>query len=100
MADGLLVPDRADVIGCFYLDDDRVTLIRNHELLPKHQQISKTNEEINNLAYDSINNTHPLPGSTTSIIYNDKRQQVEHQFMSLIGTIRNCSGVLPHGTLG
>jgi len=92
MTDGLPVPDRADGMGCFYLDEDRVTLIRNHELLPEHQLVSKTNKEIDNLAYDSINNIHPLPGGTSNIIYNHKLQQVEHQFMSLIGTIRNCSG--------
>jgi hypothetical protein len=39
MADGLPVPDRADGMGCFYLDDERVVLIRNHELSPKDKTI-------------------------------------------------------------
>jgi len=99
MTDGLLVPDRADGMGCFYLDDDRVTLIRNHELSPKHQTNTSANEKMLELAYDSFQNSYPLPGGTSNIIYNHKLQQVEHQFMSLIGTIRNCSGgITPWGT--
>ena len=99
MTDGLLVPDRADGMGCFYLDDDRVTLIRNHELSPKHQTNTSANEKMLELAYDSFQNSYPLPGGTSNIIYNHKLQQVEHQFMSLIGTIRNCSGgITPWGS--
>jgi secreted PhoX family phosphatase len=99
MADGLPVPDRADGMGCFYLDDERVALIRNHELSPKHQINKSTNGKILDLAYDSFQYAYPLPGGTSNIIYNHKLQQVEHQFMSLIGTIRNCSGgITPWGT--
>ncbi|MFT6249629.1 MAG: secreted PhoX family phosphatase [Cognaticolwellia sp.] len=99
MTDGLLVPDRADGMACFYLDDDRVTLIRNHELSPKHQTNTSANEKMLDLAYDSFQNAYPLPGGTSNIIYNHKLQQIEHQFMSLIGTIRNCSGgITPWGT--
>ena len=92
MSDGLAVPDRADGMGCFYLDDDRVALIRNHELSPKHKTKNPANKRMLDLAYDSVQKAYPLPGGTSSIIYNHKLQQVEHQFMSLIGTIRNCSG--------
>ena len=99
MADGLPVPDRADGMGCFYLDDERVALIRNHELSPKDKTKKSANKQILELAYDSVQNDYPLPGGTSSIIYNHKLQQVEHQFMSLIGTIRNCSGgITPWGT--
>lgn len=34
MSDGLLVPDRADGMGCFAVDEERVVLVRNHELSP------------------------------------------------------------------
>ena len=48
------------------------------------------------LAYDTFENTYPntypLPGGTSSIVYNLESRRVEQQFMSLIGTIRNCSG--------
>jgi len=99
MADGLPVPDRADGMGCLYLDDDRVALIRNHELSPKQKIAQSVSKQVVDLAYDSVASTQPLPGGTSSIIYNHKLQKVEHQFMSLIGTIRNCSGgVTPWGT--
>ncbi len=99
MTDGLPVPDRADGMGCFYLDDERVTLIRNHELSPQDQINKSVNKKILNLAYDRFQNAYPLPGGTSNIIYNHKLQQTEHQFMSLIGTIRNCSGgITPWGT--
>jgi hypothetical protein len=92
MTDGLPVPDSADGMGCFYLDDERVALIRNHELSPKDKTKTSVNKEMLELAYDSVQNAYPLPGGTSNIIYNHKLQKVEHQFMSLIGTIRNCSG--------
>jgi len=99
MADGLPVPDRADGMGCFYLDDERVVLIRNHELSPRNQKANASNKKMLDLAYDNAQNTQPLPGGTSNIIYNHKSQKVEHQFMSLIGTIRNCSGgITPWGT--
>ncbi|MFM9815863.1 alkaline phosphatase PhoX, partial [Streptomyces scabiei] len=34
MDDGQFVPNNADGMGCFTLDDDRVALVRNHELKP------------------------------------------------------------------
>lgn len=36
MDDGLRVPDRADGMGAFHIDRNRVALVRNHELQPKH----------------------------------------------------------------
>ena len=79
-------------MGCFYLDDERVALFRNHELSPKDKTKTSVNKEMLERAYDSIQNAYPLPGGTSSIIYNHKLQKIEHQFMSLIGTIQNCFG--------
>ena len=94
MTDGLAVADRADGMGCLPLDEDRVVLIRNHELKPSH--IDKQPESIKNFrskhAYDTYANGIALPGGTTNIIYNLKTEQVEQEFVSLVGTIRNCSG--------
>lgn len=101
MTDGLPVPDRADGMGCFKLDDERVVLIRNHELHPTHLEHSA--EPLKTLvtekAYDSFTSGVALPGGTSNLIYNLKTQKVEKQFLSLIGTIRNCSGgITPWGS--
>lgn len=94
MTDGFHVPDRADGMGCLPLSDERVVLVRNHELHPK--SLDKQPTSIQNhrtpLAYDSYNNGVALPGGTTSLIYNLKTKIVEKEFISLVGTIRNCSG--------
>lgn len=101
MDDGLDVPDRADGMGCIALDNERVALIRNHELQPKH--IDTASDLICNhkspLAYDSLENGVALPGGTSHIIYNLKEQKREQEYLSLCGTIRNCSGgVTPWGS--
>jgi hypothetical protein len=94
MDDGFTVPNNADGMGCIPLDDQRVALIRNHELSPKHlksatQQIQTHTTD---LAYDTAQNGVALPGGTTNIIYNLKTGKVEREFYSLVGTIRNCAG--------
>ena len=94
MSDGLTVPDRADGMGCFALDETRVALVRNHELSPKHldDASNEIKHHISDLAYDSQHGNVALPGGTTHIIYNLRTQKVEREFYSLVGTIRNCAG--------
>lgn len=101
MDDGLEVPDKADGMGCFTLDNDRVVLIRNHELSPKN--IIKASATIQNhktdLAYDQFANGVALPGGTSHIVYNTKLKKTEKQYLSLCGTVRNCSGgITPWGS--
>lgn len=104
MNDGLAVPDRADGMGCFALDDHRVVLVRNHEISPSKHSV--VNEDLADKqaalvakAYDTDSSGQALPGGTTSIVYNLITKQIEHQCMSLLGTIRNCSGgVTPWGS--
>lgn len=101
MSDDLHVPDRADGMGCIGLSKDKVALIRNHELKPKHllKQPESIQSFTSELAYDVNPNGIVLPGGTSTIIYNLVTRQVERQYLSLIGTIRNCSGgVTPWGT--
>ncbi|MEP1445970.1 MAG: alkaline phosphatase PhoX [Paraglaciecola sp.] len=101
MNDGMEVPDRADGMGCFALDDERVVLVRNHEISPSNSSSEPDNKHaaIAAKAYDTDNTGQALPGGTSNIVYNLKTKQVEHQCMTLIGTIRNCcGGVTPWGS--
>ncbi|MBC3765219.1 alkaline phosphatase PhoX [Neptunicella marina] len=101
MSDGREVPDRADGMGCFYKDDERVVLVRNHELSPP---IAGSSEEVKDKsaaaqAYDVGQHGNALPGGTSNIVYNLKTGKTEQQHMSLIGTVRNCSGgITPWGS--
>lgn len=102
MADGLLVPGQFDGMGCFALDDTRVALVRNHEL--KGSSASHRNwgpggynqERIGQLdvrrAYDTYKDGRPLPGGTTTVIYDLATGRTERQHLSLAGTSTNCCG--------
>jgi secreted PhoX family phosphatase len=94
MQDGLPVPDRADGMGCFALDEERIVLVRNHELSPPKEPSTLFSESrvLAENVFDSDSNGYPLPGGTSHIVYNLQTGKVERQFMSLLGTIRNCSG--------
>ncbi|MEP0176722.1 MAG: alkaline phosphatase PhoX [Paraglaciecola sp.] len=102
MNDGLTVPDRADGMGCIPIDDKRVVLVRNHEIpLSKKAQLAQDKVQPSRVlkAYDTYASGLPLSGGTSSIVYNLQTREVEHQCMSILGTIRNCSGgVTPWGS--
>ncbi|WP_158973143.1 alkaline phosphatase PhoX [Paraglaciecola sp. L3A3] len=94
MSDGFTVPDKADGMGCLPLDDDRVVLVRNHELKPS--DLAKAAKALKNhktaLAYDHDSAGVALPGGTSNLVYNLKTKKLEQEFLSLVGTIRNCAG--------
>jgi secreted PhoX family phosphatase len=94
MNDGLFVPDRADGMGAFRLDSRRMALVRNHELGPSHREKGafKTVAPQGIAAFDRHTDGEPLPGGTTTIVYDYKSARVEQQYLSLAGTIRNCAG--------
>ena len=111
MDDGLLVPSNADGMTCFNGSGDNVILIRNHEIghVPKLSTFFKNNPYGKNFKkyikknsskfYDIKNNKTHCFGGTTTIVYNTKIQKTEKQFLSLIGTLVNCSGgPTPWGT--
>ena len=106
MDDGLLVPGAPDAMGTFPLSEDRVIIIRNHELRPEYPDngpFGLNNELLGHLPpgdfYDAGNLEKPCLGGTTTIIYNETTGEVEKQYLSLAGTIRNCAGgVTPWGS--
>ena len=93
MADGHFVPDRADGMGAFRLDGRRMALVRNHELSRTHGEAGpfRTSAPANVPAFDRAGG-RPMPGGTTTIIYDYRTGRVESEYLSLVGTLRNCAG--------
>lgn len=93
MSDGYRVPDRADGMGCFQLDGGKIALVRNHELQPRHGADGPFGKAatLPAEAFDSRGGA-ALPGGTTTLVLDPDSLTVENQYLSLVGTIRNCAG--------
>ena len=99
MDDGLLVPGLHDGMAAFPGPNGRTILVRNHEMsagsYPGGGAFGWTFERLGRLdpdrIYDSGHGRPPL-GGTTTVVFNTDTQQVEKQFLSLAGTVRNCAG--------
>ncbi|MGL5837475.1 MAG: alkaline phosphatase PhoX [Sphingorhabdus sp.] len=103
MDDGFVVPNAGDGMGAFALGKNKVALVRNHELDQRGMRFGAFAGEApaDIKCYDRLTggNKAPLPGGTTTLIYDMKSQRVESQYLSLVGTIRNCAGgVTPWGS--
>ena len=102
MDDGLFTPGQFDGMGCFPLDGSRVALVRNHELKGSsglHRNLGPGGfhqERIGLLdptkGYDTYKDGRPLPGGTTTLVYDLETRRVVRQFLSLSGTSTNCCG--------
>ena len=99
MADGLPSPGAHDGMGVFPLGKDRMILVRNHEISPgplPYSPFGPTNEHIGKIdksrIYDFGKGTRTCLGGTTTLVYNELTQKVEIEYLSLVGTIRNCAG--------
>jgi secreted PhoX family phosphatase len=99
MDDGLYVPGKTDGMACFPLDGSRVVLVRNHELWPSNIERGPAGPELRMIdkidrmkAYDLDLEGRPLPGGTTTIVYDLAARRRVSQHLSLTGTVMNCSG--------
>jgi len=101
MSDGFLLPGKADGMATFVGPEGRIIIIRNHEVSPddlasgafgeKLELLSKLNKE---QLYDYGRGVMPCLGGTTTVLYNPATGEVEQEYLSLAGTIRNCAGGL------
>lgn len=99
MADGFMVPGRADGMGAFEGPDGKVILVCNHENSPNSRENSPFGKEHELIAqmdqskfYDAGSGKMPGLGGTSTLIYDEESQTVEKQYLSLAGTYRNCAG--------
>ena len=98
MADGFIVPARPDGMATFLADNGLTILIRNHEVDNNAEMgpFGGANEMLSQLTsdqfYDFGFGETPAIGGTTTLIYDTEKQEVVREFLSLIGTRRNCAG--------
>ena len=102
MDDGLFVPGQFDGMGCFALGGSQVALVRNHELRGSsalHRNLGPGGVHQERLglldparAYDTHKNGLPLPGGTTTLVYDLATRRTVSQHLSLAGTSTNCCG--------
>ncbi len=98
MSDGFLVPGEADGMAAFVGPKGTTLVVRNHENVPaafdkgpfggKLERLDKLPKDI---AYDMCGGK-PCNGGTTTFIYDTKKQVLVDEYLSLVGTIRNCAG--------
>jgi hypothetical protein len=81
-------------MGAFRLDGRRVALVRNHELQAHHHDMGpfRGSAPEGLRTFDRGEGGRPLPGGTTTVVYDYIAGRVESQHLSLVGTIRNCAG--------
>lgn len=99
MNDGFYTPGAFDGMGVFKGKNNKMILIRNHELSPgaikngpfgsKNELLHKLNREY---IYDFGKADHLCCGGTTTMVYDESTQKVDLAYLSLIGTVRNCAG--------
>ena len=106
MDDGLLVPGEHDGMAAFAGEQGRVVLMRNHELYAREVgkgAFGRLNRRLSRVdrdkLYDAGRGFLPGLGAVTTVVYNPRTGKVDKHFLSLAGTLRNCSGgPTPWGT--
>lgn len=105
MSDGFFVPGLADGMAAFE-ENGKVILVRNHEISPgdiEQGPYGPKGELLHKMQktkiYDFGSGEQIGMGGTTNVVFDEKKQEVEKEFLSLTGTYRNCAGgPTPWGT--
>ena len=109
MSDGLILPGSPDGMAAFPGKGNEVIVVRNHEINPGASSstgpFGKGNGKMNLVGQDRFYDPGkvafrdsgpgtPCLGGTTTFVYDMKKKSVVRQFLSLVGTLRNCAGGL------
>ena len=99
MSDGFKVPGVPDGMAAFGRPDGRIALIRNHELDLKHVahapfEASRLPDALDPARCHDPGENGALPhfGGTSHVIFDPATGETVDQFLSLLGTDRNCAG--------
>jgi secreted PhoX family phosphatase len=99
MSDGLITPGKMDGMACFPAGRDRVRLVRNHELKPSDHVIGPfgsgaalASRVPRGYAFDHGSDGAPIPGGTTTLLYDLKARRLIADHLSLVGSSTNCAG--------
>ncbi len=100
MTDGFYVPACPDGMGAFPGPNGLTIILRNHEiwpgLPPSFGAFGKRNRLLKRLGkdliYDKARRDNRCLGGTTTLVFDTRSQQLKSQFLSLAGTLGNCSG--------
>ncbi len=94
MSDGFRVPGLPDSMSAFKGSGGRVVLLCNHELNVNSESHAFT-DIVNPLSSSVLKKIYDPAvgkGGVSTLVINEKSLQVEQHFLSLAGTLRNCSG--------
>jgi secreted PhoX family phosphatase len=101
MDDGYFAPESFDGMACFPLGANRVALVRNHELQARMIDVGPTGGRANLIErlrgephYGRDVEGRPLPGGTSTLVFDLSGGRREQQYLSLAGTVVNCAGGL------
>ncbi len=101
MSDGFVTPGRPDGMACFAHPSDagKVVLVRNHEIFASIEEGAPFGENGALLPrvptgklYDPRRPEQPFFGGTSTLVVDLASGEVEHDHLSLIGTVGNCAG--------
>ena len=94
MDDGFVVPGRPDGMHAFPGDGGRTILLRNHELNPGSTEtpFRAMKGALSDTQRARIYDAGAGRGGVTTLVIDTASDTVERQFLSLAGTLRNCSG--------
>lgn len=99
MDDGFFVPAAHDGMAAFPGPHGATILVRNHEMNPDQFEAGPfcgdatlAKRVDREKFYDFANGTHFCSGGTTTLVFDTKSQSLVRHYLSLTGTLRNCSG--------